>query len=131
LVMTFKGGAVIHARDLSVFLDLFTVAYNLSIVTFNYAKESAGAIAIDNELINRALVEVSGLDGKGDFVDLEIERISHQGRLAITLTGITTALTLAVLLSGAETEAEPRGISAQMATLDAGISNLKWVLNDQ
>ena len=131
LTMTFKGGGVIHARDFSVFLDLFTVAYNLSIVAFDYAKESAGAVAITEGLIHNALIEVSGLDEKGGFVDLEIERISYQGGMTITFTGLTAALTLAVILAGAEAETEPRGISAQLGTLDEGIRSLKKAFDDQ
>jgi hypothetical protein len=131
LVMTFKGGATTKARELSVFLDLFTVAYNVCIVAFNYAKEFSEPMEIDGNLINRALMEVSELDGKDRFIDLEIERITFQSRLAISFTGVTIALTLAVNLSGAEAEVEPRGLSAQMDTLGKSIGSLKNALNDE
>jgi hypothetical protein len=130
LVMTFKGGAIMKARELSMFLDLFTVAYNVSIVAFNYAREFADP-SITKGVINRALMEVSELDGKDKFIDLEIERIAAQSRLIIAFTGVTTALTLAVILSGAETEVEPRGLSAQMDTLGKSVECLKSAFNDE
>jgi len=131
LVLTFKSGSVVHARELSVFLDLFTVAYNFGIVAFDQAKESAGAVLVDREFIDSGLMKVASSDDKAGFLDLEMERISFQRYLSITLTGITTALILAVVLSGAETEEEPRGLSAYMGTLDHAIAHLKRALNDQ
>jgi len=131
MLLTFRAGSVIYARQLSVFLDLFTVAYNIGIAAFTLAKDSAGATAVNEEFIDNALLKVAESDEKGAFVDLEMEKISFQRHLAIHLTGLTTGLTLAVILSGTQPEVEPRGLSVSMATLDHAIATLKRALNDQ
>jgi hypothetical protein len=131
LAIKFKGSVTINARELSVFLDLFAVTYNVSLFLFDYSNECAGPLVVSEKVINMALMEVSKLDERGQFIELEVEKMSFYTCLEITYIGSNIPLKLAVILSGGEMEGEPAGIEAAMPSLAKDCANLKNVFNDR